>query len=66
MQLDDFNDKFNEKLFSEETETVAGFIIETLGHFPRRRETMVAGNYFLTVRNISRNSIKSIEIKNKN
>ncbi len=66
MQIDDFNEKFNEKLVSDESETVAGYMIEALGHFPRRRETMVVGNYFLTVRNVTRNNIKSIEVKNKN
>lgn len=66
MQIDDFNEKFNEELASDDSETVAGYMIETLGYFPRRRETMVVGKYFLTVRNVTRNSIKSIEVKSKN
>ncbi len=65
MQIHDFNFNFNENVESEDTETIGGFIIEKLGYFPRRSETVEIDRYVLKVRHIQKNRIESIEIIDK-
>lgn len=62
MQIDDFNFTFEEKLESVDTETMGGYMIEKLAHFPRRGESMWIENYQLRVKYIKKNKIESIEV----
>lgn len=62
MQIVDFNASFNELIESTESETVAGYIIETLGRMPRKTDTIRAGSCELRIRSLRRNRIESIEV----
>lgn len=62
MQIDDFNVNFHETLASTETETVGGYVIEKLGHLPRRSEELEIENYILRVKYVRKNRIESIEV----
>jgi len=62
MQIEDFNFLFNDHIQTYESDTVGGFVIERLGHFPKRRESIATEQYLLRVKYIRRNRIESIEI----
>lgn len=62
MQIHDFNDNFRENIESTESETIAGYIIEVLGHFPKRAESIKTEKHTLRVKHVLKNRIKSIEI----
>ncbi len=62
MQTSDFNFKFDESIAGEDSDSVGGYIIEKLGHFPRRGEIVETGNYTLKVRRIVRNRVASVEV----
>jgi len=62
MQIEDFNFLFNAHIQTNESDTVAGFIIERLGHFPKRRESIAVEQHLLRVKYIRKNRIESIEI----
>ncbi|HOO72045.1 MAG TPA: hemolysin family protein [Spirochaetota bacterium] len=64
-QIHDFNLYFNEELESENSETIAGFIIEQMGHFPKKGEESLIDQYVLRVRNIRKNRIVSLDVINK-
>jgi putative hemolysin len=62
MQIVDFNESFDESIESSESETVAGYIIESLGRMPRKADTIHAGSHELRIRSLRRNRIESIEV----
>lgn len=62
MQVHDFNDNFGENIQTTESETIAGYMIEVLGHFPKRAETIKTKKHILKVKQVLKNRIKSIEI----
>lgn len=63
MQIDEFNTMFNVDIDSSESETVGGYVIEKLGYLPKRRASIMVGDYILTVRYVAKNRIQSIEVK---
>ena len=65
MQIVDYNIKFNDSIESSESETIGGYIIEKLGHIPKRTEILETERNILTVRHIKKNRIESIELKMK-
>lgn len=65
MQISDFTDEFKEKIKSSEAETIGGFFIEKIGHFPKRGETIEIKRHTLKVRKIKNNRIETIEINLK-
>ncbi len=62
MQIVDFNYNFGESIESSESETIGGYIIEKLGHFPKRSEQLETEKCILTVRHIKKNKIETIEL----
>ncbi len=62
MQIDDFNFHFEDEIESSETETVGGYIIEKLGHFPKRGEIVYTDKYTLKVRLIKKNKVETVEV----
>jgi len=55
----------NEELFEEqkgESETVAGFVLEIAGNFPKRGEKVQFGNYLFTVESLDKKRLKQIKI----
>lgn len=62
MQIDDFCFSFDEKISSSESETIGGYIIEKLGHFPKRSEIIETEKYLLRIKKIIKNRIDTIEV----
>lgn len=62
MQIEDFNFNFRENIKTSESDTVAGYIIERLGYFPKRRENIRTEKNILKVKNTRKNRIESIEV----
>ncbi|TAL30402.1 MAG: HlyC/CorC family transporter [Spirochaetes bacterium] len=62
MQIDDFNHAFGEDLSSSESETMAGFMIERLEHFPGKDEVVRTQKHVLRVKRTANNRIVSIEV----
>ena len=66
MQTTDYNYSFNDSIESSESDTLGGYIIEKLGHFPKRGETISTDIYELRVRYIVKNRVESVEVIKKN
>ncbi|MDA3900860.1 MAG: hemolysin family protein [Spirochaetes bacterium] len=64
IQIDDFNDKFRTDISSNESETIGGYIIEQLGHIPQKGEYILVEELMLRIRNIRKNKILTVEVKN--
>ncbi len=62
MQIDDYNFEFNDSLASKESETIGGYIIERLGYFPARDETIDTGKHVLRVRRVEKKRVHTIEV----
>ncbi len=62
MQIDDFNYEFDEHIDSRESETIGGYLIEKIGHFPKRNDSVLLKKHILRVRRIIRNRIEAIEV----
>jgi CBS domain containing-hemolysin-like protein len=62
LQIDDYNDYFEENIQTKETETIGGYITEVLGCFPEKNTEIVEGKYILRVKLIRKNRIESVEI----
>ena len=62
MQIHSFNETFDEELHSLESDTVAGYIIEMLGIFPRRNATLLLDKNTLRVRDVRKNRVITIEV----
>ena len=62
MQITDYNFKFDDSIESDDSDTVGGYIIETIGHLPKRGESINTSLYTLRVRRIAHNRVESIEV----
>jgi putative hemolysin len=62
MQIEDFNFNFNESIQTTESDTVAGYIIERLGYFPKRHGNIQTKKNILKVKYIRKNRIVSVEV----
>lgn len=62
MQIDDFNDTFDDTIYSNESETVGGYVIEKTGNIPSKGDYIETSRYKIKVRNIRKNKIESLEI----
>ncbi|MCU0847951.1 MAG: hemolysin family protein [Spirochaetes bacterium] len=65
MQISDFNHNFEENVESVNSDTIGGFIIEQIGHIPKRGETITTESHIIRIRNIRKNRIESIELINR-
>ncbi|MCP4132591.1 MAG: HlyC/CorC family transporter [bacterium] len=62
MQIDDFNHMFEAHLSSSNSETIGGYVIETLGYFPKRGEAIVVEEFILRIKYVQKNRIVTIEV----
>jgi putative hemolysin len=65
LQITDFNLYFNENLFSENAETMAGYITEMIGRFPEKGDEIVVKGHVLRVRHIRKNRVLSMDVIEK-
>ncbi|WP_138158857.1 hemolysin family protein [Peptoniphilus catoniae] len=63
MNLDDFNHAFNTNLFSEEIDSIAGYIIEKIDRFPKTGEKLLIDNLNFTISSSKRNRIEKLILK---
>lgn len=61
-QIDDYNFQFKDSIESDDSDTVGGYIIEMLGHFPKRKEFITTNFYTLSVRKVAKNRVTSVEV----
>jgi putative hemolysin len=64
MPLDKFNQLFKTAIASEEVDTIAGYMIEELGYFPKDDEhaTIQTGEYLLTTTQVESGRIRGIRV----
>ncbi|MGB4794321.1 MAG: hemolysin family protein, partial [Trichococcus flocculiformis] len=64
MPLDKFNQLFKTAIASEEVDTIAGYMIEELGYFPKddEHETIQTGEYLLTTTQVESGRIRGIRV----
>jgi CBS domain containing-hemolysin-like protein len=65
MQIVDFNSEFAESIKTDDSETIAGFIIEKLERLPFRGDTVAIDRHILRVRSVRRKRIETIEVLEK-
>lgn len=61
-QIDDFNERFNLKLQSEDYETIGGYVIENLGFIPLGKEELLRENYRIIVEEVEKNRVEKIRL----
>jgi len=61
--LKDFNEIMGAELVSEGSETLGGFILETLGRIPKLKETVKIGGFVFEVRELEKQRISKIFAK---
>ncbi len=64
MQLDEFNTFFNKNIFSNDSDTIGGYIIEQLSSLPERGDFINIDDFELKIRSVIKRTIKTIEVKN--
>jgi len=65
MQIVDFNSEFAESIKTDDSETIAGFIIEKLERLPFRGDVVAIDRHILRVRSVRRKRIETIEVLEK-
>ncbi|MCZ0717872.1 hemolysin family protein [Aerococcus kribbianus] len=67
LPVDKFNILFKEDVDTEESDTIAGYMIERLGYFPedRAEEIIRVGKYELTTTAVENGRIRGIQVKEK-
>ena len=65
MQIVDFNAEFSEAIKTEESETIAGFIIEKLERLPFRGDSVIIDQHILRVKSVRKKRIETIEVLEK-
>ncbi len=61
-EIDHLNDRFGLNLPLGDYETVAGYILSSLDHIPRKGETVVLGNYTFAIRDATERGIRQVAI----
>ncbi|MCL1910791.1 MAG: hemolysin family protein [Leptospirales bacterium] len=62
MQMSDYNFEFNDMIESDDSDTIGGYIIEKLGRFPKKGESVKTRFYELNVRSVEKNRVVSVEV----
>lgn len=63
MQLDDFNTFFNLNLYSSNSDTIGGYIIEELSSLPEKGDSIIIENLDLKIKSVVKRTIKTVEVK---
>ncbi|MGX7348304.1 hemolysin family protein [Aerococcus vaginalis] len=64
LAINDFNKAFQTAVVSDESDTIAGYVIEILGHFPEdhEQESVQIGDYKLTTTLVENGRIRELEV----
>jgi len=63
MQLDDFNNFFNLNIYSSNSDTIGGYIIEELSSIPEKGDSITIENLELKIKSVVKRTIKTVEVK---
>jgi len=63
MQLDDFNSFFNLNIYSSNSDTIGGYVIEQLSTIPEKGDSIHIENLELRIKSVIKRTIKTIEVK---
>lgn len=63
MQLYDFNTFFNLNIYSSNSDTIGGYVIEQLSSIPEKGESIIIENLELRIKSVIKRTIKTIEVK---
>lgn len=63
MQLDEFNAFFNLNIYSNNSDTIGGYVIEELSSIPAKGDSLVIENLELKIKSVIKRTIKTIEIR---
>jgi len=63
MQLDDFNNFFNLNIYSSNSDTIGGYIIEQLSSIPGKGDSIIIENLELKIKSVVKRTIKTVEVK---
>lgn len=63
--LQDFNDYFKTEFFSEDVETIGGYVLGHIGHLPERGETLELGNLTFKVINADSRQVHMFQVVNE-
>jgi putative hemolysin len=66
MQLDEFNFYFNLNLYSSNSDTIGGYVIEKLSSIPHKGDYITIENLKLTIKNMIKSTIRQIEVEKIN
>lgn len=62
MQLDDFNTYFGLKLYSFNSDTIGGYVVEQLSSIPVKGDSIIIDNLELRIRSVAKRSIRTLEV----
>ena len=60
--IEEFNDYFKSDFSDDDHDTIAGLIMKTLGHLPKRGESIVIGRYLFKVMSADSRRIKQLQL----
>jgi len=60
--IEEFNDYFKSNFSDDDHDTIAGLIMKTLGHLPKRGESIVIGRYLFKVMSADSRRIKQLQL----
>jgi len=60
--IEEFNEYFKSKFSDDDHDTIAGLIMKTLGHLPKRGESIVIGRYLFKVMSADSRRIKHLQL----
>jgi len=63
VRIEDFNELLGLELFSEDSDTMGGYVTELFDYIPSQGESIIGGEMTFTVESVDRNRIVSINIK---
>ena len=62
-RLSDLNDQLHTKLFSQNCETIGGYILEALGHIPQEGESITKDGFAFAVSKMEDNRIAKVHVR---
>lgn len=63
--IEDFNNYFSTQLDDNHFDTIGGYVMQTIGHMPKRGEALTLGHFEITVSNASKRRIQQLKLVKK-
>lgn len=62
-EIDTFNNYFESHIENDESDTIGGYLLQSLEHLPKKGETIILGNFIFTVLKSNNRKIEMILVK---